>query len=154
MVRVVLSVAACALVIAGCRRAPPPVAVPVLAGPETLLPYGSTVPSGAASAGLVVMPSGALTYETIAGRYRGQSELIRDGGRCPRGGGVSFNMRDTAVRFRVDRSVPELVAPVALDGFFAADNGASVIRGRFTPDRLDFDAGTLRCGYRYSLAKS
>ena len=147
MMRVVLGIAACSLVIAGCRRAPPPYAAPALAGPETLLPYGSTVPSGAAS-------SGGLTYEMIAGRYRGQSELIRDGGRCARGGGVSFTMRDAAVRFQVERGVPELIAPVALDGFFAADNGASVIRGRFTPYRLDFDAGTLRCGYRYSLAKN
>ncbi len=112
------------------------------------------MPSGAASAGLGAIPSGALTYETIAGRYRGQSELIRDSGRCPRGGNVSLNMRDTAVRFRVDRSVPELVAPVALDGFFGADNGVSVMRGRFAPNRLDFDAGTLRCGYRYNLVKS
>ena len=110
------------------------------------------MPSGAAS--LAAAPSGVLTYETIAGTYRGQSELIRDGGRCRRGGNVAFRMRDTAVRFRVDRSVPELIAPVALDGFFMADNGASVIRGRFTPNRLDFDAGTLRCGYRYSMAKS
>lgn len=117
-----------------------------------LLPSASTVPSGAA-ASTAATPSGALTFETIAGTYRGQSELIRDGGRCPRGGRAAFTMRDTAVRWRVDRSVPELVAPVALDGFFMADNGPSVIRGRFSPGRLDFDAGTVRCGYRYALVK-
>ena len=154
MIRTVLCVAACIIVVTGCRRAPSPAAVPVLAGPETLLPYGSTVPSGVSSVPSGIVPSGALTYETIAGRYRGQSELIRGGGRCARGGNISFNMRDAVVRFRVDRTVPELAAAVALDGFFLADNGASVIRGRFTPNRLDFDAGTLRCGYRYSLAKS
>lgn len=150
MIRTVLSVVVCGAVVVGCRRPPPP--VPVALGPETLLPSGSTVPSGAAAT--AAMPSGALTYETIAGGYRGQSELIRDGGRCARGGNVSFTMRDTAVYFRVDRSVPELTAPVALDGFFMADNGASVIRGRFTPGRMDFDGGTIRCGYRYSLVKS
>ena len=79
---------------------------------------------------------------------------MRDGGHAARGGNAAFAMRDTTVRFRVDRSVPELVAPVALDGFFIADNGASVIHGRFTPYRADFDAGTIRCGYPYSLGKT
>ncbi|MBC7801238.1 MAG: hypothetical protein H7Z10_11500 [Gemmatimonadaceae bacterium] len=63
-------------------------------------------------------------------------------------------MRDSAVRFRVNRSVPELVAPIALDGFFVADNGVSVIRGRFLPGRMEFDAGTIQCGYRYTLTKT
>ena len=49
--------------------------------------------------------------------------------------------------------MPELVAPVALDGFFLADNGPSVMRGRFSPGRMEFDAGTVRCGYRHALAR-
>ena len=79
---------------------------------------------------------------------------VRNNGRCAVGGNASFRMRDTAVRFRVNRSVPELVAPVALDGFFLADNGVSVIRGRFLPGRMEFDAGTIECGYRYVLTKT
>lgn len=153
MNRTVLMAVLCAAALVGCRRPPAPVVevVPVApGGVGVLLPSASTVPSGAS---IAATPSGALTFESIAGTYRGESELIRDGGRCPRGGRVAFTMRDTAVRWRVDRSVPELVAPVALDGFFMADNGPSVIRGRFSPGRLEFDAGTVRCGYRYALAK-
>lgn len=163
MMRTLILAALCGAALAGCRRAPPPDAVSVAPVASTLpgtalstagtVPSGATLPSGVGFAPGAV-PSGAITYETIAGGYRGRAQLVRNDGRCPLGDNVSFRMRDTAVRFRVNRSVPELVAPVALDGFFQADNGASVIRGRFLPGRVEFDAGTIQCGYRYVLTKT
>ena len=164
MTRIWVVAVLCGAALAGCRRAPPPEAVVVSAPvaatlPGTTLstagtvPSGATVPAGAGYAPLAAAPSGAITYETIAGTYRGRAQLVRNDGRCPLGENVAFRMRDTSVRFRVNRSVPELVAPVALDGFFMADNGVSVIRGRFLPGRMEFDAGTIPCGYRYVLTK-
>lgn len=154
MVRLLMVALLCGTALAGCRRAPPVEAVVV--DPGAPLPSAATLPRGTVAG---TVPSGALdpgpvSLASIAGTYRGRSELVRSEGRCPAGGNVALRMRDPAVRFRVNRTVPELVAPVALDGFFAADNGVSVIRGRILPDRMEFDAGTLQCGYRYILART
>lgn len=148
MTRTMLATALCLVALAACgRRQPPPavVAVPAatLGGVGVPLPSGATMPAAPA----------ALSVDLIRGTYQGRAELLRNGGRCAPGRNVSLSMQDPVVRWRVDRSVPELQAPIALDGSFVADNGPAVIRGQFTPGRVDFDAGTATCGYRYALVK-
>lgn len=146
MTRAALAAVLCLAALAACGRRQPPPAVAVLpapAGPGVGVP----LPSGA------LIPSGVLTPQTIAGTYDGRQELVRSTGRCARSGNTRLVVRDTVVRWRVDRSVPEIAATVALDGTFAADNGSTIMRGQFTPGRVDFDAGTATCGYRYTLVK-